>query len=102
MPESIILSRRRVLIWRWRDLDQRISATRSIRWIPGHDQSVERRRYLAYAGFESRGDTFSVSFDGKLLFTVTDRTFTSAGKVALWTKADSVTRFGAFSSRTLP
>jgi len=35
----------------------------------------------------------SVSFDGKALFTVEDRTFSGPGKVALWTKADSVTRF---------
>jgi hypothetical protein len=39
------------------------------------------------------GDRFSISFNGKVLFTVTDRTFTSGGKIALWTKADSVTHF---------
>ena len=36
---------------------------------------------------------FTVTFDGNQLFMATDRTFTDAGKVALWTKADSVTRF---------
>jgi len=41
----------------------------------------------------AEGDRFSVSFNGKLLFTHADRTFNSPGKVALWTKADSVTRF---------
>ncbi len=51
---------------------------------------------------KAEGDTFSVSFDGKVLFTAADRTFTDAGKVALWTKADSVTRFDALSIRTLP
>ena len=35
----------------------------------------------------------SVSFDGKLLFSHADTTFSAPGKVALWTKADSVTRF---------
>ncbi len=39
------------------------------------------------------GDRFAITFDGKVLFTVTDRTFTGAGKIALWTKADSVTHF---------
>jgi hypothetical protein len=39
------------------------------------------------------GDQFTIGFDGRSLFTVTDRTFANAGKVALWTKADSVTRF---------
>ena len=41
----------------------------------------------------AEGDRFSVSFNGKLLFTHKDRTFNSPGKIALWTKADSVTRF---------
>jgi hypothetical protein len=36
---------------------------------------------------------FSVSFNGKQLFEVEDSTFPDAGKVGLWTKADSVTLF---------
>jgi hypothetical protein len=36
---------------------------------------------------------FSVSYDGKQLFEVEDSTFTDAGQVGLWTKADSVTMF---------
>ena len=36
---------------------------------------------------------FVVTFDGQALFTAMDGTFSAAGKVALWTKADSVTRF---------
>jgi hypothetical protein len=36
---------------------------------------------------------FSVSFNGKQLFEVEDSTFADAGKVGLWTKADSVTLF---------
>jgi hypothetical protein len=39
------------------------------------------------------GDRLSVSFDGKPLLTHSDRTFPGPGKVALWTKADSVTHF---------
>jgi hypothetical protein len=42
------------------------------------------------------GDTFAVSLDGKELFKVKDKTFTGAGKVGLWTKADSVTLFDDF------
>ncbi|HEY0525601.1 MAG TPA: family 16 glycoside hydrolase [Stellaceae bacterium] len=41
----------------------------------------------------AEGDRFTVSFDGKQLFTASDRTFPSVGKIALWTKADSVTHF---------
>lgn len=44
-------------------------------------------------GIEARGATFRIAFDGKSLFTAEDHTFTGLGKVALWTKADSVTRF---------
>jgi hypothetical protein len=36
---------------------------------------------------------FNVSFNGKQLFEVEDSTFTDAGMVGLWTKADSVTLF---------
>jgi hypothetical protein len=39
------------------------------------------------------GARFVVSLDGKPLFEVEDATFTGAGKVGLWTKADSVTYF---------
>lgn len=36
---------------------------------------------------------FTVSFHGKQLFTAQDNTITGAGRVGLWTKADSVTYF---------
>lgn len=48
------------------------------------------------------GDRFRVIFDGKELYTVTDKTITQAGKVALWTKADSVTRFDRIEINPLP
>jgi hypothetical protein len=40
-----------------------------------------------------KGSRFKASFNGKELFEVNDSTFTDAGKVGLWTKADSVTLF---------
>jgi hypothetical protein len=40
-----------------------------------------------------KGTRFKASFNGKELFEVNDSTFTDAGKVGLWTKADSVTLF---------
>ena len=43
-----------------------------------------------------QGNVFTVSFDGQKLFEVDDATFTAAGKVGLWTKADSVTYFDDF------
>jgi hypothetical protein len=39
------------------------------------------------------GSRFRVIYDGKQLFEVDDWTFRDAGKVGLWTKADSVTLF---------
>ncbi len=44
-------------------------------------------------GLRAEGDRFTVAFNGKVLFTATDRTFDGAGRIALWTKSDSVTRF---------
>ena len=43
------------------------------------------------------GSRFSASFNGKRLFEVEDSTFADAGKVGLWTKADSVTLFDQIS-----
>jgi hypothetical protein len=43
-----------------------------------------------------QGTVYRVSFDGQKLFEVEDSTFTTAGKVGLWTKADSVTYFDDF------
>jgi hypothetical protein len=45
----------------------------------------------------AEGDRFTVAFDGKALLTAQDITFPDAGKVALWTKADSVTYFDTIS-----
>lgn len=53
-------------------------------------------------GLRAEGERFTVSYDGKALFSVTDKTFTEAGGVALWTKADSVTRFDQVRITPLP
>ena len=47
-------------------------------------------------GVVFRGSRFTVSFDSEELFQVEDSTFADAGKVGLWTKADSVTYFDDF------
>jgi hypothetical protein len=51
---------------------------------------------------DAQGDRFTVSFDGRELFTTVDTSITSPGRVAFWTKADSVTRFDALSVKPLP
>ena len=46
---------------------------------------------------EFAGAHFKVIFNGKALFEVEDSTFAEAGKVGVWTKADSITLFDDFS-----
>jgi hypothetical protein len=53
-------------------------------------------------GLRAEGSRFTVTFNDKVLYTATDTTFAEAGRVALWTKADSVTRFDQFTIRQLP
>ena len=43
------------------------------------------------------GNKFTVTFDGKQVIEATDDSFTDAGKVGVWMKADSVTLFDDFS-----
>jgi hypothetical protein len=52
-------------------------------------------------GLRAEGDHFTVSFDGKELFSANDKTLAAEGKVALWTKADSVTYFDTLTIRPL-
>jgi hypothetical protein len=51
---------------------------------------------------KAEGDRFTVSYDGKELYTARDATVAETGKVALWTKADSVTYFDNLTIRSLP
>jgi hypothetical protein len=43
------------------------------------------------------GNNFTVTLDGKKLYEATDDSFAEAGKVGVWTKADSVTLFDDFT-----
>ena len=51
---------------------------------------------------KAEGDRFTVAYDGQQLFAARDATFPEAGKIALWTKADSVTHFDSLTIRPLP
>ena len=44
-----------------------------------------------------KGNKFTVTFDGNRVIEATDESFANAGKVGVWTKADSVTLFDDFS-----
>jgi hypothetical protein len=51
---------------------------------------------------EARGDKLEVFWEGKPILEETDRTIAEAGKVGVWTKADSVTHFDALTVTPLP
>jgi hypothetical protein len=53
-------------------------------------------------GLKAQGERFTIEFDGKTLFTASDKTFADAGKTALWTKSDSITRFDQIAIEVLP
>ncbi|MBL8172491.1 MAG: DUF1080 domain-containing protein [Acidobacteria bacterium] len=48
----------------------------------------------------AKGNLFTVYLNGEKLYEVEDATFTEAGKVGLWTKADSVTYFDDLEVKT--
>jgi hypothetical protein len=50
---------------------------------------------------ESRGDKFQVFFNGKKVIDASDRTFSQAGAIGLWTKADSLTYFDDLNATRL-
>jgi hypothetical protein len=53
-------------------------------------------------GLDVQDDRFEVRLNGEILFEARDRTFKDAGKVGLWTKADSVTYFDDLRAEVLP
>jgi hypothetical protein len=73
----------------------------SRRQVRGVDTKVASDQWHTLS-IKAVGDQFTIGFNDRALFTVTDRTIANAGKVALWTKADSVTRFDALTIRPLP
>jgi hypothetical protein len=64
--------------------------------LAGANLKVSANQWHTLA-LKAERDRFTVSFNGKVLFSTEDRTFSGAGKVALWTKADSVTYFDTIS-----
>jgi len=51
---------------------------------------------------DAKGDHFEVSWDGKKVIDAKDETFSKAGMVGVWTKADSVTDFDDLSVEPIP
>jgi hypothetical protein len=71
------------------------------RQFAGVDVEVPNGRWQEL-GLRVEGDRLTVSLDGRELFGATDRTFAEAGRVGLWTKADSLTHFDDLIARRLP
>jgi hypothetical protein len=61
----------------------------------GVEHTVPAQRWSTL-GVAFSGSKFSVLFDGVELFQVEDSTFPDAGRVGVWTKADSVVQFDHF------
>ncbi len=70
------------------------------RQIKGWSGKVAPNTWHALA-VEARGDHFQVFWDRTPVIDAKDDTFKDAGKVGLWTKADSVTYFDALSVKPL-
>lgn len=70
------------------------------RQFAGWDGKVAGQTWHTLA-VEARGNRFQVYFDGNPVMDAQDDTFREAGKVGVWTKADSVTYFDALSAKPL-
>ena len=70
------------------------------RQIEGWSGKVTRNEWHGLA-IEATGDRLRVFWEGKPVIDVRDATFGDAGKVGVWTKADSVTHFDALTARPL-
>ena len=104
------------VVWRWKDGDNYYVARANAlennvtiyRTIKGKRHSFRLVKTKVASGVwhtlrvDYFGNRFTVTFDGKKTIVASDRSFTEAGKVGLWTKADSVTLFDDFSYGTRP
>ena len=70
------------------------------RQIKGWNGKVTANAWHSLA-IEARGDHLQVFWEGKPIIDAKDDTFRDAGKVGLWTKADSVTYFDALTVKPL-
>jgi hypothetical protein len=70
------------------------------RQIKGWSGKVTRNEWHALA-IEANGDHLQIFWEGTPIIDVRDATFPDAGKVGVWTKADSVTHFDALTATPL-
>jgi hypothetical protein len=99
------------LVWRYRDQNNyyitRCNALEDnctvYHVIDGRRQAFQNKGVKVASGvwhtlkMEAVGPHFVVTYDGTKVLDATDQTFKEAGKVGLWTKADSVIAFDDFA-----
>ena len=99
------------IVWRYRDRDNyyiaRCNALEDnctiYHVVNGRRQAFQNRNVKVATNtwhtlnVEARADHFVVTYDGAKVLDATDRAFNGAGKVGLWTKADSIIYFDNLS-----
>lgn len=66
----------------------------------GTDVTITRGAWQLL-GLRAEGNRFTVSLDGRTLFSATGSAIPGPGRVGLWTKSDSVTHFDALEAEAL-
>jgi hypothetical protein len=103
------------LVWRFKDADNYYLTRANALEDNVRLYTVKGGRRIQFAGWdgkvaskvwhklqvEARGDRFQVSFDDKKVMDAKDSTFAAAGKVGVWTKADSVIQFDDLTASPL-
>jgi len=69
--------------------------------IAGVDADIASHSWHTLA-VRAKDDEFVVSLDGIWMFTAFDKTLSQAGRIALWTEGDSVTRFDSIAITPIP
>jgi len=96
-------------VWRYLDINNYYIARynplednfRLYRVVDGHRKMLKSMTIVATSGWHEirvsmKGNHIKCFYDGQLSLEVEDDTFTAAGQVGLWTKADAVTAFDDF------
>jgi hypothetical protein len=103
------------LVWRYRDANNyyltRANALEdNVRLY--HVKDGKRVQFSTWSGkvasgqwhklaVDAKGDHFEVSFNGKKIMDAKDGTFAEAGKIGVWTKADSIIQFDDLTASAL-
>ena len=69
--------------------------------IVGVDADISSRTWHTLT-VRAKDDEFVVSLDGIWMFKAFDKTLSQAGRIALWTEGDSITRFDQIEIAPLP